>query len=100
MPIIRYFFFVGWVLLALLFAANTFLPTPVECTVATDLDRTTIRIQSVGGLPEKIVFDMRLRTDTPKRARADSMPEEPQQSAREAMASMPAASPPDAKSAA
>ncbi|WBL77301.1 hypothetical protein I3J27_30440 [Bradyrhizobium xenonodulans] len=97
MPIVRYFVFVGGLLLALLFAADRYLPAPVERTGATDPDRTTIRIRSARSLPEKIVFDARPRADVPKIAEAHPMPEEPQQSAREAMASMPAAPPPDAK---
>ncbi|MCC8954163.1 hypothetical protein H8B02_12075 [Bradyrhizobium sp. Pear77] len=36
MPIFRYFAFVGGLLLALLFAADRYLPTPVERTNATD----------------------------------------------------------------
>ncbi|RZN10330.1 hypothetical protein CWO91_13465 [Bradyrhizobium genosp. SA-3] len=95
MPIIRYFVFVAG--LALLFAADWYLPTPVERADRTDPDRTAMRIRSTRSLPEKIVFDTRPRTDVPKMAQANPMREEPQQSAREAMASMPAAPPPDAK---
>lgn len=97
MPIIRYFLFVGGLLLALLFAADRYLPPPVERTDATDPDRTTIRIRSARSLPEKIVFDTRPRTDVPKMVEAHPTPEEPQQSAREAMASLPAVPTPDAK---
>jgi len=97
MPIIRYFVFVAGLLLALLFAADWYLPASIERAGATDPDRTTIRISSARNLPEKIVFDTRPRADVPKMAQANPMPEEPQQSAREAVASMPAAPPPNAK---
>ncbi|MHC4049885.1 hypothetical protein [Bradyrhizobium sp. 25ACV] len=97
MPIVRYFVFVGGLLLALLFAADRYLPAPVERNDATDPDRTTIRIRSARSIPEKIVFDTRPRADLPKMAQTHPMPEEPRQSAREAMASLPAALPLDAK---
>ncbi|WP_407114711.1 hypothetical protein [Bradyrhizobium sp. LMG 9283] len=97
MPIIRYFVFVGGVLLALLFAADCYLPAPLESAGTTDPDRTTMRIRSARSLPEKIVFDRSPRTLVPKTAQADPIPEEPQQSARQAMASMPAAPPLEAK---
>ncbi|MDI3566914.1 hypothetical protein [Bradyrhizobium sp. Arg816] len=92
MPIIRYFVFVGGLLLALLFAADWYLPAPVERAAAADPDRTIIRINSARSLPEKIVFDTRLRTDVSKIAQADPVPE-PQQQIREAMAAMPEAPP-------
>ncbi|MDI3564008.1 hypothetical protein [Bradyrhizobium sp. Arg816] len=92
MPIIRYFVFVGGLLLALLFAADRYLPAPVERTAAAYPDRTIIRINSARSLPEKIVFDTRPRDDVPKIAHADQIAE-PQQQVREAMAAMPAAPP-------
>ncbi len=91
MPIIRYFVFVGGLLLALLFAADRYLPAPVERKAAADPDRTIIRINSARSLPEKIVFDTRPRTDVPKVALADPSPEDPQEQVRQAMAAMPAA---------
>ncbi len=92
MPIIRYFVFVGGLLLAQLFAAERYLPTPVDRAVAADPDRTTIRISSARSLPEKIVFDTRPRADVPKIVSADPIPE-PQQQVRDAMVAMPAAPP-------
>ncbi|MGY8710801.1 hypothetical protein RAD16_34125 [Bradyrhizobium sp. 18BD] len=88
MPIIRYFVFVGALLLALLFAADRYLPTPVERAGPSDPDRTIIRITSARSLPEKIVFDTRPRADAPMIAQADPIPEE-RQHVREAMAAMP-----------
>lgn len=89
MPIIRYSVFVSALLLALLFAADRYLPAPVERAGAADPDRTTIRISSARSLPEKIVFDTRPRTDVPEMAQAEPTPEEPQQAVREALAAMP-----------
>ncbi|RQH09499.1 hypothetical protein [Bradyrhizobium sp. RP6] len=91
MPIIRYFVFVGALLLALLFAADRYLPAPLERAGPSDPDRTIIRIASARSLPEKIVFDTGPRADVPMFAQADSIPEAPQYQVREAMAAMPAA---------
>ncbi|RXH23046.1 MULTISPECIES: hypothetical protein [Bradyrhizobium] len=91
MPIIRYFLFVGGLLLALLFAADRYLPAPVERAGPSDPDRTIIRIASARTLPEKIVFDTRPRADLPIIAQTDPLPEDPRQQVREAMAAMPAA---------
>jgi hypothetical protein len=91
MPILRYFVFVGGMLLALLFAADRYLPIPVERTDVADPDRTTIRISSARNLPEKIVFDTRPRTDAPKFAQADPIPEDPRGQVRQAMVAMPPA---------
>ena len=51
MPIIRYFVFVGGLLLALLFAADRYLPAPIERAGPSDPDRTIIRIASARSLP-------------------------------------------------
>ncbi|WP_128926441.1 hypothetical protein [Bradyrhizobium guangxiense] len=91
MPIIRYFVFVGGLLLALLFAADRYLPAPVERTGPSDPDRTIIRIKSARSLPDKIVFDTSQRYEAPMIAQADPIPEEPPREAREAMAAVPAA---------
>ncbi len=91
MPIIRYFVFVGGLLLALLIVADRYLPAPVEQAGPSEPDRTIIRIASTRSLPEKIVFDTRRRTDLPKIAQTEPPAEEPQQQMREAMAAVPAA---------
>lgn len=57
MPIFRYFLFTGGLLLALLFAADRYLPPPVNRVAAVDVDKNIIRIRSARKLPEKIVFD-------------------------------------------
>lgn len=89
MPIIRYFVFVGGLLLALLFAADRYFPAPVETAAAADPDRTTIRISSARSLPEKIVFDTRPRTDVANVAQADPIAEAPPEQVRQAMAAIP-----------
>jgi hypothetical protein len=91
MPIIRYFVFVGGLLLALLFAADRYLPTPAETAAAADPDRTTIRIRSARSFPEKIVFDTRPQAELPEVAQTDPVLEDPQDHVRQAMAAMPAA---------
>jgi hypothetical protein len=45
MLIIRYFVVAGWLVPALLFAADRYLPASVETVAAADLDRTIIRIR-------------------------------------------------------
>ncbi|WP_035701122.1 hypothetical protein [Bradyrhizobium genomosp. I (2014)] len=97
MPIIRYFVFVGALLLALLFAADRYLPAPVERAAANDPDRTIIRIASARRLPDKIVFDTQPRSDLPAVAQADPAAERSQQDVREAMAAVPAAPLPASK---
>lgn len=97
MPIIRYFVFVGALLLVLLFAADRYLPAPVEQAGPSEPDRTIIRIASARSLPEKIVFDTRPRADLPTIAQADPLPEESRQQVREAMAAMPVAPAAEAK---
>lgn len=90
MPIVRYFVFVGTLLLALLFAADRYLPAPVEHAAAADPDRTIIRIASARNLPEKIIFDTRPRAGVPMIVEAHPA-SEGMYSTREAMAAMPAA---------
>lgn len=57
LPIINYFIFVGSLLLALLFAADRYLPPRPDAIRASEVDRTIIRIHSARALPEKIIFD-------------------------------------------
>jgi hypothetical protein len=70
MPLARYFFLVGGVLLALVFISDLYLPkSPVAERVA-DIDRQVIRIHSDRKWPERIVFDTSLPTVTPAPAQA------------------------------
>jgi len=65
MPVVRYFLFVGVALLALIFAADAYLPKlpPAEVPKAT-ADLTVIRISSDHKWPERVVFDTSLPTVT------------------------------------
>jgi hypothetical protein len=64
MPIARYFFFVGGVLLALLFLSDATLPKlPVADRAVSDLP--AIRIHSDRKWPEPVVFDTTIRAVTP-----------------------------------
>lgn len=69
MPLARYFFLVGGVLLALLFVADAVLPTlPVPDRTGpdrTDADLPVIRIHSDRKWPERVVFDTSLPTFVP-----------------------------------
>jgi hypothetical protein len=58
MPLARYFFFVGGVLLALLFISDAVLPK-LPMAAGTDLaaDRSALRINSDRKWPERVVFD-------------------------------------------
>jgi hypothetical protein len=56
MPLVRYFFFVGGVLLALLFVSDAYLPKLPD-TQRADADLPVIRIHSDRKWPERVVFD-------------------------------------------
>jgi hypothetical protein len=64
MPLARYFFYVGGVLLALLFIADAYLP---KFSVAHEADEVfyNVRIHSDRKWPERIVYDTSLPTITP-----------------------------------
>jgi hypothetical protein len=65
MPLVRYFFLVGGVLLALLFVAGLYLPKSPAVEQTADIDRQVIRIHSDRKWPERIVFDTSRPTTTP-----------------------------------
>ena len=71
MPIVRYFVCVGCLLLALLFAADRYLPAPADGAGTAVIDKTIIRIHSARRLPERVVFDTRR---PPMTAPAESLP--------------------------
>jgi hypothetical protein len=56
MPLLRYFLFVGGVLLALLFISDAYLPK-LPAAERADADLPVIRIQSDRKWPERVVFD-------------------------------------------
>jgi hypothetical protein len=67
MPLLRYFVFVGGVLLALLFISDAVLPKqplPGYMNVASS-DQPTVRIHSERKWPERIVFDTSMPTVKP-----------------------------------
>jgi hypothetical protein len=96
MPIIKYFVFIGGLLVALLFAIDRYLPTPPESGHASDPDKTIIRIRSARSLPEKIVFDTRPQTAPPVLANADPVPGAGERTSRDVIAAMAAAPAPAA----
>lgn len=58
MPLLRYFFFVGGSLLALLLVANAALPSvPVPESLTSGTDLPQVRIHSERKLPERVVID-------------------------------------------
>jgi hypothetical protein len=58
MLLVRYFLYVGGVLVVLLLAANVFAPKPAVVSSAdSGFDRSVIRIHSEQKLPERVVFD-------------------------------------------
>ena len=75
MPLARYFFFVGGVLLALLFAIDTGSPKmPAADQTATAVDVPAQRIQSERKWPERVVFDTSMPTIVPAQAVAADRP--------------------------
>lgn len=65
MPLLRYFAYVGGVLLALLFVVNWALPPLSAEPQRADADRSTIRIHSQHKWPSAVVFDTTLPTIVP-----------------------------------
>jgi hypothetical protein len=70
MPLARYFFYVGGVLLALLFVPNAYLPKAPLAERA-NANAPVIRIHSERKSPERIVFDSSLPTIIPPRIASD-----------------------------
>jgi hypothetical protein len=69
MPLGRYFLFVGGTLVALLFAVNAYLPSPVVAgATVDDAFRPVVRIHSTQKLPERIVIDTSIPTIVPSPA--------------------------------
>ncbi|MEI9924975.1 MAG: hypothetical protein WDN50_16875 [Bradyrhizobium sp.] len=64
MPLARYFFYVGSVLLVLLFVADAYLPK-LPVTHGSDRVSYGIRVHSDRKWPERIVYDTSLPTITP-----------------------------------
>jgi hypothetical protein len=66
-PLVRYFFFVGSLLLGMLFIADRYLPSASSQTFFREarVDKSIIRIKSAHKWPEPIVFDTSLPTVVP-----------------------------------
>jgi hypothetical protein len=69
-PLARYFFFVGSLLLAMLFLADWYVPTYSSPTFGREarIDKSIIRIKSAHKWPEQVVFDTSLPTIVPPSA--------------------------------
>ena len=69
MPVARYFFYVGGVLLALLFGVDAYVPKePVvgsTAAAAAPIENPTLRIRSERKWPERVVYDTSLPTIVP-----------------------------------
>ena len=69
MPVARYFFYVGGVLLALLFAVDAYVPKEPVATstaaAAAPVENPTLRIRSDRKWPERVVYDTSLPTIVP-----------------------------------
>ena len=68
MPVARYFFYVGGLLLALLFAMDTFVskdPVVSPTASAAPIENPTLRIRSDHKWPERVVYDTSLPTIVP-----------------------------------
>ncbi|MGQ0684975.1 hypothetical protein [Bradyrhizobium sp.] len=99
MPIGRYFFYIGSVLLALLFVANWYLPQPGAGAARSAVEPPTIRIQSAHRWPKPVVIDTTLPTIVPPAATmttAAPAPQRPGKAAREAYAMATEPPPPKA----
>jgi hypothetical protein len=72
MPIARYVVWVGTSLLALLFAANWFLPESPPEPVHEAIDKPVIRITSIQQSPERVVIDANQPTIVPPPALFES----------------------------
>jgi len=69
MPLARYFLLVGGALLALLFITDAYLPKlPVADSSVAAVDMPVIRIHTDRKWPERVVFDTRIPTITPRPA--------------------------------
>ena len=75
MPLARYLFYVGGVLLALMFVADALLPK-LQQPQSTDLHLPQIRISSERRWPERVVFDTSIQMNVPARP-ADALAERP-----------------------
>jgi hypothetical protein len=72
-PILRYFVFVGGILLAILFVVDGYIPKASGPFIGDEkIDKSIIRIHSAHRWPEKIVFDAQLATIAPSLVLSES----------------------------
>jgi len=64
-PLARYFFFVGSLLLSMIFVADRYLPDSPQTFREAQVDKSIIRIKSAHKWPERIVIDTSLPTIVP-----------------------------------
>lgn len=75
MPVARYFFYVGGVLLALLFAVDAYVPkeSVISATAAAaTIENPTLRIRSDRKWPERVVYDTSLPTIVPSDVKTEA----------------------------
>ncbi|WP_154070765.1 hypothetical protein [Bradyrhizobium lablabi] len=97
MPLGRYFFYMGTLLLALLFLADWYMPQPAAPTARPEVDRTVIRLHSRDKWPERIVIDTSLPTIVPPPAKiAENPPERSPPPVRSLRAAFAQVTPPQA----
>jgi hypothetical protein len=67
MPLLRYFTLVGAALVALMYASNSYFPSPIQPVPSngTGVDKSRIRIHTAQKLPDKIVIDTSIPTIIP-----------------------------------
>jgi hypothetical protein len=84
MPLARYFFFVGGVLLALLIISHAYLlpESPAADSVAAVADMPVIRIHSDRKWPERVVFDTSVPAVVPTRTAEAGVPPSTEGSAK------------------
>jgi hypothetical protein len=93
MPLVRYFVFVGGMLLGLLFLADWYFPTSTAATATAenDVDRSVIRIHSSHKWPAAVQMDTRAPMPAAAAVMAEATaPEPPAPRVREAYAFEPA----------
>ena len=90
MPLVRYFTFIGSLLLSLLFLADWYMPKLAAEPTHVDVDRSIIRIHSRHKWPDAIVIDTTLPTITPPAPVIADIPKN--RPPREAFALLPQAS--------
>jgi len=98
MPLMRYFMFMGGILLGLLFWTDWYFPKPAAAVTADDVDRSVIRIHSSHRWPSAVRFDTsapmpRVAAATVAEAEPETPAAMPEKSVKQAYAYAPPPSP-------